>query len=160
MTTALCPGSFDPVTNGHVDIIGRACSIFDQVYVTVFENPNKKHLFSVQERVDMLRQALQDFPNVVIESYYGLLTDYVRMRQIRVVVKGLRAVSDFEYEFQMAQMNKHLYDELETFFVMARPDHAYLSSSVVKEIAGFNGDVDSLVPRHVSEMLKRKLGKG
>ena len=160
MKVALCPGSFDPVTMGHIDIIGRTCSIFDKVYVTVFWNRAKTPMFTVDERLEMLQQSLQEFPNVVIESYHGLLTEYARKRNIRVVVKGLRAVSDFEYEFQMAQMNKHLFEDLETFFVMARPEHAYLSSSVVKEVATFGGDIDSLVPRHVAEKLKQKLMKG
>lgn len=160
MKIALCPGSFDPVTMGHVDIIARTCAIFDSVYVTIFSNRSKKYLFSVEERLDMLREALQDYPNVTVESYHGLLTEYAKMRNIRIVVKGLRAVSDFEYEFQMAQMNKHLHERLETFFVMTRPDHAYLSSSVVKEVAEFGGDIESLVPAHVAELLKQKLRKG
>jgi pantetheine-phosphate adenylyltransferase len=154
--TALCPGTFDPVTNGHVDIVQRAAGLFDRVVVAVVENPAKEPLFSVAERIQMLREALSGLGNVDVESFSGLLVDHARSRGVGVIVKGLRAVSDFDYELQMAQMNRHL-GEVETYFVPTSPRWSYLSSSLVKEIAGYGGDVSGLVPEQVLRRLKERL---
>jgi len=154
--TALCPGTFDPVTNGHVDIVQRAAALFDRVVVAVVENPGKEPLFSVAERVDMLREALSGLGNVEVESFSGLLVDHARSRGAGVIVKGLRAVSDFDYELQMAQMNRHL-GEVETCFVPTSPRWSYLSSSLVKEVAGYGGDVSGLVPEQVLRRHKERL---
>jgi pantetheine-phosphate adenylyltransferase len=154
--TALCPGTFDPVTNGHVDIVQRAAGLFDRVVVAVVENPAKEPLFSVAERIEMLREALSGLGNVDVESFSGLLVDHARSRGVGVIVKGLRAVSDFDYELQMAQMNRHL-GEVETYFVPTSPRWSYLSSSLVKEIAGYGGDVSGLVPEQVLRRLKERL---
>jgi pantetheine-phosphate adenylyltransferase len=154
--TALCPGTFDPVTNGHVDIVQRAAALFDRVVVAVVENPAKEPLFSVAERVEMLREALPGLGNVEVESFSGLLVDHARSRGVGVIVKGLRAVSDFDYELQMAQMNRHL-GEVETCFVPTSPRWSYLSSSLVKEVAGYGGDVSGLVPEQVLRRLKERL---
>jgi pantetheine-phosphate adenylyltransferase len=154
--TALCPGTFDPVTNGHVDIVQRAAGLFDGVVVAVVENPAKEPLFPVAERVEMLRESLSGLANVEVESFSGLLVDYARTRGVGVIVKGLRAVSDFDYELQMAQMNRHL-GEVETCFVPTSPRWSYLSSSLVKEIARFGGDVSGLVPEQVLRRLKERL---
>jgi len=154
--TALCPGTFDPVTNGHLDIVGRAAGLFDRVVVGVVENPDKEPLFSVSERVEMIREAVSELDNVEVDSFSGLLVDYARSREVGAIVKGLRAVTDFDYELQMAQMNRHL-GEVETCFVPTSPRWSYLSSSLVKEVARFGGDVSSLVPEHVARRLKEKL---
>ncbi|MGH2654433.1 MAG: pantetheine-phosphate adenylyltransferase [Actinomycetota bacterium] len=154
--TALCPGTFDPATNGHVDIVQRAAALFDRVVVAVVENPGKEPLFSVAERVEMLREALSGLDNVEVESFSGLLVDHARSRGVGVIVKGLRAVSDFDYELQMAQMNRRL-GEMETCFVPTSPRWSYLSSSLVKEVAGYGGDVSGLVPDHVLSRLKEKM---
>ena len=150
--TALCPGTFDPVTNGHVDIIGRAAERFDRVVVAVLDNPGKRPLFPVEERVAMLKEATADLDRVEIDSFSGLLVEYAKRVGATVVVKGLRAVTDFEYEIQMAQMNRRL-GEVETFFMTTDPMWSYLSSSLVREIARFGGDVSGLVPPVVAERL-------
>jgi pantetheine-phosphate adenylyltransferase len=154
--TALVPGTFDPVTNGHLDIVQRAARLFDRVVVAVVENPAKSPLFDVQDRVAMLGEAVAGMDNVEVTSFSGLLVDEARSRGITTVVKGLRAVTDFDYELQMAQMNRHL-AEVETCFVPTSPRWSYLSSSLVKEVARFGGDVSSLVPEHVVRRLKEKL---
>lgn len=154
--TALCPGTFDPVTNGHLDIVRRAAGLFDRVVIAVVENPSKEPLFENTERVDMLREAVADLANVEVDSFSGLLVDYARNRGIPVIVKGLRAVTDFDYELQMAQMNRQL-AEVETCFVPTSPKWSYLSSSLVKEVARFGGDVSSMVPDHVLGRLKERL---
>lgn len=154
--TALCPGTFDPVTNGHVDIVRRAAGLFDRVVIAVVENPSKEPLFENTERVEMLREAVADLANVEVDSFSGLLVDYARNRGIPVIVKGLRAVTDFDYELQMAQMNRQL-AEVETCFVPTSPKWSYLSSSLVKEVARFGGDVSSMVPDHVLGRLKERL---
>jgi pantetheine-phosphate adenylyltransferase len=154
--TALCPGTFDPVTNGHVDIVRRAAGLFDRVVIAVVENPSKEPLFENTERVEMLREAVADLENVEVDSFSGLLVDYARNRGIPVIVKGLRAVTDFDYELQMAQMNRQL-AEVETCFVPTSPKWSYLSSSLVKEVARFGGDVSSMVPDHVLGRLKERL---
>jgi pantetheine-phosphate adenylyltransferase len=154
--TALCPGTFDPVTNGHIDVVERAARLFDQVVVAVIDNPNKEPMFTAEERVGMLKEALGDLSNVEVASFSGLLVDYARDRDIGIIVKGLRAVSDFDYELQMAQMNRHL-SGVETCFVPTNPQWSYLSSSLVKEVAQLGGDVSALVPGHVLPLLKEKL---
>ena len=158
MTTALCPGSFDPPTNGHIDVIERAARYLDQVVVAVIANPAKEPMFSLQERTDMLEEALADLANVEVASFDGLLVDFARERDISLVVKGLRAVSDFEYELQMAQMNASLLPGLDTVFVTATPAWAFLSSSLVKEVARFGGAVDGMVPEAVARALATRRG--
>lgn len=153
---AVYPGSFDPVTFGHLDIIERASRIFDQVIVSVFVHSGKKHMFTVEERVAMLRQALKGKKNVSVDCFEGLLTDYVKKKKTDVVIRGLRAISDLEYEFQMAAINRTLYKHIETVFFMPRVRYSYLSSSVVRDIAHFKGDVTKLVPAHVAKAIKGK----
>jgi pantetheine-phosphate adenylyltransferase len=155
--TALCPGTFDPVTNGHVDVVERASALFDQVVVAVIDNPNKEPLFTMEQRIAMLEEVVSGLRNVEVASFGGLLVDYARDRGIGIIVKGLRAVSDFDYELQMAQMNRHL-SGVETCFVPTNPQWSYLSSSLVKEVAQLGGDVSALVPGHVLPLLKEKLG--
>jgi pantetheine-phosphate adenylyltransferase len=155
--TALCPGMFDPVTNGHLDIVERASRLFDVVVVAVVENPAKEPLFAPEERVTMLKEAIAGSQNVEVESFSGLLVDYAARREAKIIVKGLRAVSDFDYELQMAQMNHHLAG-VETCFVPTSPKWSYLSSSLVKEIAGYGADVRGLVPDNVRDRLQEKLG--
>ncbi len=157
MRRATCPGSFDPVTNGHIDIIGRAAALFDEVVVAVGVNKSKNRLFSAEERMEMIAEAVAPFPNVVVDSFQGLLTDFCQERGIVAIVKGLRAVSDFDYELQMAQMNSSLADEVETVFVPTSPEYSFLASSLVKEVATFGGDVSALVPPAVLERLGPRL---
>ncbi len=157
MTTALCPGSFDPPTNGHIDVIERTAHYFDRLVVAVIANPSKEPMFSVSEREELLRDVLSGLDNVEVTSFDGLLVDFARERGIRVVVKGLRAISDFEYELQMAQMNAELYPEMDTMFVTARPSWAFLSSSLVKEVARYGGPIDSLVPAGVAKAMQNRL---
>ncbi len=151
----MCPGSFDPVTNGHVDVITRAASLYDELVVAVLVNPGKAGLFSVEERMQLMREAAAELPNVVVDSFSGLLVDYCLSHDLPVVVKGLRAVGDFEYELQMAQMNRELAG-VETLFVPTAPQVGHLSSSLVKQIATFGGDVSRLVPTGVLDRLLAK----
>ena len=155
MRRAVCPGSFDPVTNGHLDIIERACRLYDEVTVAVLVNPNKSGLFTIPERIELLRGAIE-CDNVVVDSFQGLLVDYCRDRDIQVIVKGLRAVSDFDYELQMAQMN-HGLSGIETLFMTTNPLYSFLSSSLVKEVAKYGGDVSRLVPGSVSAELEKRM---
>ena len=152
----VCPGSFDPVTNGHLDVLARASRLYDEVTVAVLVNPGKSGLFEVPERIVMLREVTADLGNVRVDSFEGLLVDYCRERGIPVVVKGLRAVSDFDYELQMAQMN-HRLTGLETFFVATNPEYSFLSSSLVKEVARWGGDVGGLVPDAVLARLRGRI---
>ncbi len=152
MRRAVCPGSFDPVTNGHVDVIRRAAGLYDELVVAVLVNPGKAGLFSVDERMALLRDALTDLPTVRVDSFEGLLVDYCRAHDIPVIVKGLRAVGDFEYELQMAQMNRELAG-VETLFVPTAPQVGHLSSSLIKQVARFGGDVSALVPGAVRDRL-------
>lgn len=152
---ALCPGSFDPVTNGHLDIIGRCASLYDEVVVAVFINQSKSSLFSVEERRDLLVEVTAHYGNVVIDTFQGLVVDYCRVHDIPVIVKGLRAVSDFDYELQMAQMNRGLAG-VDTLFMPTNPEYSFLASSLVKEIARWGGEVSSLVPPNVLERLKER----
>ncbi|RBY86322.1 pantetheine-phosphate adenylyltransferase [Blastococcus sp. TF02A-30] len=155
MRRAVCPGSFDPVTNGHVDVINRAAGLYDELVVAVLVNPGKAGLFPVEERIELLREAVADLPTVRVDSFQGLLVDYCRAHDIPVIVKGLRAVSDFEYELQMAQMNREL-AAIETLFVPTAPQVGHLSSSLVKQIAMFGGDVSRLVPKAVDDRLRER----
>ena len=156
--TALCPGTFDPVTNGHLDIIERAAARFDALVVGVLDNPTKEPLFSAEERVGLLKEATQRLSNVEVEAFSGLLVDHVTRRGPDVVVvKGLRAMTDFEFEIQMAQMN-HRLAGVETLFMTTSPQWSFLSSSLVKEVARFGGDVSGLVPAAVAERLTERLG--
>ncbi|GAB4381097.1 MAG: pantetheine-phosphate adenylyltransferase [Elainellaceae cyanobacterium] len=147
---AVYPGSFDPITLGHLDVIERGCQLFDQVIVVVFRNPTKSPLFTVQQRTEQIRRSTQHLPNVEVDSFDGLTVTYAHMRRAKVLLRGLRAVSDFEMELQMAHTNKTLSDEIETVFLATSTEHSYLSSSVVKEIARFGGPVDHLVPQSVA----------
>ena len=156
MRRCVCPGSFDPVTNGHLDVIERASRMYDQVTVGVLVNASKSSLFPVEERIDMLREVTAELGNVVVDSFQGLLVDYCRDHSIPVVVKGLRAVSDFDYELQMSQMNNRL-SGLETLFVATNPEYSFLSSSLVKEVAKWGGDVSALVPEPVLRRLASRL---
>jgi pantetheine-phosphate adenylyltransferase len=158
MRTAVCPGSFDPVTNGHVDVFTRASALADEVIVAVLVNRTKSSLFTVEERMDMLREVLVDLPNVRIDSFHGLLVDYCRDHDVQAIVKGLRAVSDFDYELQMAQMNYRL-SGVETLFVSTNPLYSYLSSSLVKEVATYGGSVAGLVPDIAHERLLARLAE-
>ena len=150
MRRCVCPGSFDPVTNGHLDVIERASRLYDEVTVGVLVNATKQGLFGVEERIEMLREATSPLGNVEVDSFEGLLVDYCREREIPVVVKGLRAVSDFDYELQMSQMNNRL-SGLETLFVATNPEYSFLSSSLVKDVAKWGGDVSGLVPEPVRQ---------
>jgi pantetheine-phosphate adenylyltransferase len=156
---ALCPGSFDPPTNGHIDVIERSAAHFDGVVVAIIANPSKQPLFSLEERTEMLKQALDHLDNIEIASFDGLLVDFAKQRGLSVIVKGLRAVSDFEYELQMAQMNAELSPGLDTMFLTAKPEWAFLSSSLVKEVARFGGAVGNLVPAGVGEALAERYGE-
>jgi pantetheine-phosphate adenylyltransferase len=155
---AACPGSFDPVTNGHIDIISRASDLFDDVTVAVLINKSKQEMFGVEERLEMLRIVAADYPNVKIDSFHGLLVDFCQANGITAIVKGLRAVSDFDYELQMAQMNRSLAG-VETVFVPTSPEYSFLASSLVKEIATYGGDVSGLVPDDVLRRLHDRLGR-
>jgi pantetheine-phosphate adenylyltransferase len=154
--TALCPGTFDPVTNGHLDIIGRASETFESVIVGALENPSKQPMFSLEERVAMLKEACSGMPNVTVVSFRGLLVDLAKSQGDAAIVKGLRAVSDYEYEIQMAQMN-HRLAGVETLFMPTSPNWSFLSSSLVKEVAQLGGNVSGLVPEHVRAALDDRL---
>jgi pantetheine-phosphate adenylyltransferase len=158
MRRAVCPGSFDPVTNGHIDIVQRASALFDEVVVAVGVNKSKNRLFTPEERIEMLREACAGFANVRVDGFTGLLTDFCAQNGIQAIVKGLRAVSDFDYELQMAQMNASLTD-VETVFVPTSPEYSFLASSLVKEVAMFGGDVSALVPPFVHTALTKRLAE-
>ena len=158
MTKVVCPGSFDPVTNGHLDIIGRASRLFDEVVVAVLVNENKTGLFTLDERLEMLGSATSDLPNVTFASFKGLLVDFCTENDIAAIVKGLRAVSDFDYELQMAQMNDRL-SGVDTLFIPTSPEYGYLASSLVKEVAKGGGDVSGLVPDEVVGRLNERFGR-
>ena len=159
MKTAVYPGSFDPVTYGHLDIIRRASSMFYELIVAVMTNSAKTPLFTLDERVKMLRESVKDLPNVRIESFGGLLIDYCKANNIHIVIRGLRDITDFEYELQIAQTNKELsHNQVDTVFLTTSLKYSYLSSSVVKEIASYNGDITPCVPDFIAECLYRKYG--
>ena len=156
--TALYAGSFDPITNGHLDLIIRASRLYDELVVGVITNPAKKPLFSAEEKTEMVRQVTQDLPNVKVENFSGLLADFVNSRQFNVVLRGLRATVDFEYEIQMAQMNSRLFDKhVETVFLMTSPEYSFISSSMIKEVFLLGGDVSGLVPQCVLEFMDKKI---
>lgn len=158
MTRAVCPGSFDPPTFGHLDIIGRTAGLFDELTVAVLVNPDKQGMFAVAERLELLREITAGWPNITVDSFQGLLVDYCKPRGIAVIVKGIRAVSDFDYELQMAQMNKGL-TGVDTFFMPTNPEYSFLSSSLIKQIAQYGGDVSHLLPEPVNAALLAKLGR-
>ncbi|MDD6309371.1 MAG: pantetheine-phosphate adenylyltransferase [Clostridia bacterium] len=157
MKTAVYPGSFDPVTNGHIDIIERSAQIFDKVYVAILQNSSKHPLFSVTERKELLQRVTKHISNVEVVSFSGLLVDFVQEKNASVIVKGLRAVSDFEYEFQMALTNRQLSQNIETMFMMTSAQYQYLSSSIVKEIASFHANLDGLVPKEIQADIYKKI---
>ncbi|MBE7056345.1 MAG: pantetheine-phosphate adenylyltransferase [Ruminococcaceae bacterium] len=159
MKIGVYPGSFDPLTNGHLDIIKRASKLFDKLIVGVLHNDSKKAIFSMEERVALIKKCTSDIPNVEVEFFKGLLVDFVRERNATAIVKGLRAVSDYEYELQMAMLNKHIDKELETIFLMADIQNSFLSSSAVKELAYHGGDISGLVPEVIKEDIVVKLTK-
>ena len=155
MKKAVCPGSFDPVTFGHLDVFERAAEQFDHVTVAVLHNSTKSGLFSMEQRIEMITECVKPYPNIVVDSFHGLLADYCKGNGISAIFKGLRAVSDFDYELQMAQMNSRL--GVDTLFVATNPEYSFLSSSIIKEIAKFGGDVSGLVPENVNTALKAQL---
>ncbi|SCC57731.1 Phosphopantetheine adenylyltransferase [Bacillus wiedmannii] len=152
---AISSGSFDPITLGHLDIIKRGAKVFDEVYVVVLNNSSKKPFFSVEERLDLIREATKDIPNVKVDSHSGLLVEYAKMRNANAILRGLRAVSDFEYEMQITSMNRKLDENIETFFIMTNNQYSFLSSSIVKEVARYGGSVVDLVPPVVERALKK-----
>ena len=156
MKRVVCPGTFDPITFGHLDIIKRASSLFDEVTIAVMVNQTKKTLFTVEERIEMTREVTSQYPNVKVDSWSGLLVDYCKKNEISIIVKGLRAVTDFDYELQMSQVNLQL-QGVETLFLSTAPAHSFLSSSLVKEIASHGGDVSSYIPAILLERLKNRL---
>ena len=159
MRKAVCPGSFDPVTNGHLDVFARAAHLADEVVILVAINKNKSGTFSIEERMDMLREVVSPYPNIQVDSFMGLLVDYCKTHQVQAIVKGLRAVTDFDYELQMAQMNYRL-TGIETLFVSTNPIYSYLSSSLIKEVANFGGDIDGLLPDPVQKRLLARIAEG
>ncbi len=159
MRSAICPGSFDPVTHGHLDIIRRAAAMFDQVTVVVMTNSQKTPLFNREERLEFLRRATADLPNVEVDAYGGLLAEYARLKGANVIVKGLRAMSDFEYEFQMALTNRKLNPLVETVFLTTTAEHMYLSSSLVKQVASLGGDITGFVPACIMPDILQKIGE-
>jgi pantetheine-phosphate adenylyltransferase len=159
MKRALYPGNFDPVTNGHMDIIERAARVFDEVIVAVGTNMGKDPLFTAEERIEMLEEACRHLPNVSVDSFHALTVRYAASRGASVIVRGLRALSDFDFEFEMALMNRRLDSGVETVFMMPNADYSFLSSSIVKEVSGFGGSVEGLVPKIVEQYLDRKFGR-
>ncbi len=157
MRIAVYPGSFDPITNGHIDIIERAAEVFDKVYVAILKNSSKSPLFSVPEREELISRVTRHIPNVEAVSFDGLLVDFMREKKATVIVKGLRAVSDFEYEFQMALINRQLAPEVETMFMMTKAQNQYLSSSIVKEVAKYNAPLDGMVPEEIQAEIYEKI---
>lgn len=156
---AVCPGSFDPITYGHLDIITRAAKVFDELYVVVLNNSSKKPLFSVEERIELIETVTKNIPNVKVDSFQGLLVDYAESVNADAIIRGLRAVSDFEYEMQITSMNRVLSDKIETFFIMTNNQYSFLSSSIVKEVAKYEGKISELVPQEVEEALIKKFNE-
>ena len=159
MKIAVYPGSFDPVTNGHLDVIERALKIIDKVIVTVGDNPGKKPTFTIEERMEMLKECTKDMKNVEIDSFSGLLLNYVKNKNSKIIIRGLRAVSDFDFEFQRALMNRVVDEDIETIFIMTKEHYVYLNSSIVKEMAMFGGKINGLVPNIVEKKLREKFSK-
>lgn len=159
MRRAVFPGSFDPITKGHLDIIKRSSKVFDEVIVAVLINPDKKGLFHIEERVELIEKITKDMENVRVESFHGLLVDYMNEKDAKIIIKGLRAVADFEYELQMALMNKKLDSTIETMFMMTSAKYSYLSSSSIKQILRFGGCIDDLVPNEIIPYIMDKISK-
>ena len=159
MKIAICPGSFDPITKGHIDILERTSKIFDKVYAVVMVNPAKVPTFTTEERIEMIKQTTAHIPNVEVESYAGLIADYAKEKNACTLVKGLRAVTDFEYEFQQALTNKKLNPDLETLFMVTNQEYMYLSSTIVRQIANFGGDISQFVPPEIKDKLVEKMVK-
>ena len=160
MTIAIYPGTFDPITNGHLDIVTRAAKLFDKLIIGVYDTPNKHTLFTTEERVELAKQSTANLPNVEVESFSGLAVGFAKKKQAHVMVRGLRMTSDFEREFELAMMNKNLDPELELVSFMANLKYQFLSSSLLKEVASLSGNIDDLVPKHVAEALRRKSKSG
>lgn len=159
MNIAIVPGSFDPVTNGHLDIIRRTSALFDVVYVGILSNSSKtSQLFTIDERIELIKRVTKDLPNVKVEGFTGLLVDFAKTKNANFIVKGLRAVSDFEYEFQMALTNKRLAPDIETFFITTNSQYSYLSSSIVKEVAKYGGDISEMIPNEIINDIQEKIG--
>ena len=160
MRTAVYPGSFDPITNGHLDVIQRAARLFDRVIVAVAINESKTPMFSMAQRKEMTAKSIEHLPNVEVDTFTGLLVDYVITKKGEAVIRGLRAVSDFEFEFQLALMNRKLNEKVETIFMMPKETYTFISSRMIKEVARLGGDISSFVPKHVEEALHKKVGNG
>lgn len=157
--TAICPGSFDPITFGHLDIITRAADVFTEVYVVVLSNSEKNSFFTMEERMDLIRKVTAHIPNVKVDSFHGLTVDYAESVSASAIIRGLRAVSDFEYEMKITSMNRLLDNKIETFFIMTKNEYSFLSSSIVKEVAKYSGDISKLVPEVVKKALEEKFSK-
>jgi pantetheine-phosphate adenylyltransferase len=157
--TAIYPGSFDPITNGHLDLIVRGCYLFDKLTVAILRNETKQPLFSVEERIEMLREVVDCYPNVAVDSFEGLLVDYAAQNGATVLLRGIRAISDYEYELQMALMNRRLRPDIETVFMMASEAHSFISSRLVKEVFGLGGNIGGLVPQSVEVRLRKRFGR-
>jgi len=157
---AIYPGSFDPITNGHIDIIERSADKFDKITVAVLNNKSKNAFFNVDEKMDLIRQATKHIKNIEVDSFTGLLIEYAKKKDINVIIRGLRAVSDYEYEMQMALANRKLYADLETFFMVSSTEYSFLSSSIVREVSYFGGDIAPFVPKYVEEAIHKKLMEG
>jgi pantetheine-phosphate adenylyltransferase len=157
---AVCPGSFDPITYGHLDIIKRGAKVFDELYVVVLNNSSKQPLFTVEERMSLIKEVIKDIPNVKVDEFHGLLVDYAKNVGASAIIRGLRAVSDFEYEMQITSMNRVLNEDIETFFVMTNNQYSFLSSSIVKEVAHYDGKISELVPPIVEKALHKKFERG
>ena len=157
--TAIYPGSFDPITNGHLDLIVRGCYLFDKLTVAILRNETKQPLFSVEERIEMLREVVNCYPNVAVDSFDGLLVDYAAQNGATVLLRGIRAISDYEYELQMALMNRRLRPDIETVFMMASEAHSFISSRLVKEVFALGGNITGLVPASVEVRLRKRLGR-
>ena len=159
MKIAICPGSFDPVTKGHVDILERSSKLFDKVIAVVLVNPTKTPTFTTEERVDLIKRVTTHIPNLEVDSYTGLVADYAQLKNAHTLIKGLRAVTDFEYEFQQALTNKKLNSDLETLFMVTNQEYMYLSSTIVRQIAEFGGDIEQFVPHEIKDELIKKMVK-
>ena len=156
MKISIYPGSFDPITYGHIDIIERAAKISEKLIVAVLNNPEKKSLFTVDERVEMIKKSIESFDNIEVECFDGLLVDYAKKKNANIIIRGLRAVTDFEYELQLAQTNRELYKDLDTVFLLTNLQYSYLSSSAVKQVASYKGDIDKFVPPYVAKKIREK----
>ncbi len=159
MRTVLYPGTFDPITYGHIDIVKRACELFDKIIVTIAVNPSKHPLFTLEERLYLIKESLSEFPNITVDSFDGLVVDYAKKAGASGIIRGLRAVSDFEYEFQMALMNRKLAENIATIFLMPHEKYTYLNSSIIRDLAQFGSDIGDFVPKVVQDAMKKKFAK-